>query len=149
MIRLEVPLQHRTLRTTGDTVLWADLILSLKTYRGAWEETPFRVDSGTEMTTMPAFRARKLDLPIPKQPTPGLMLYGQDVRPGLLRARVLGMDSTEFVFPCYFLGDPNVAPQTQALNLLGLTGVINQIRLIFDGTTSVQAPWGVLVVEKR
>ena len=30
-----------------------------------------------------------------------------------------------------------------------LTGVINQIRLIFDGTTSVQAPWGVLVVEKR
>ena len=35
MSRLEVPLQHRTLRTTGDTVLWADLILSLKTNRGA------------------------------------------------------------------------------------------------------------------
>jgi len=48
-----------------------------------------------------------------------------------------------------FLGDPNLPPHTQALNLLGLTGVINQIRLSFDGTTSVQAPWGVLVVEKR
>ncbi len=149
MSRLEVPLQYRTLRTTGDTVLWADLILSLKTNLGAWEEIPFRVDSGTEMTTMPAFEARKLDLPIPKHPVPGLILYGQRVRSGLLRARVVGMDGTEFVFPCYFLGDPNLPPHTQTLNLLGLTGVINQIRLIFDGTTSVQTPWGVLVVEKR
>jgi hypothetical protein len=50
---------------------------------------------------------------------------------------------------CCFLGDQNVPPPARARNLLGLTGVINQIRLIFDGTTSVQAPWGVLVVEKR
>jgi len=80
--------------------------------------------------------ARKLDLPIPKHPVPGLFLYGQEVRSGLLRARVVGMHPTEFVFPCYFLGDPNLTPHTQALNLLGLTGVINQIRLIFDGATS-------------
>jgi len=149
MSRLEVPLRYRTLQATGDTVLWADLILSLKTNRGVWKEIPFRVDSGTEMTTMVAFEARKLDLPIPKHPVPGLVLYGQEVRSGLLRARVVGMDPTEFVFPCYFHGDPSVPSHTQALNLLGLTGVINQIRLIFDGTTSVQAPWGVLVVEKR
>jgi hypothetical protein len=32
---------------------------------------------------------------------------------------------------------------------LGLTGVINQIRLTFDGTTSLVAPSGILVVEKR
>ncbi len=149
MSRLEVPLGYRTLRTTGDSVLWADLVLSLKTNRGAWEEVPFRVDSGTELTTMPAFEARKLDLPIPKKPVSKLLLYGQEVRSGLLRARVVGMDLTEFVFPCYLVGDPDVLPPTQARNLLGLTGVINQIRLIFDGTTSVQAPWGVLVVEKK
>jgi hypothetical protein len=58
MSRLEVPLRHRTLRATGDTVLWADLVLSLKTNRGVWKQIPFRVDSGTEMTTMPAFEAR-------------------------------------------------------------------------------------------
>ena len=34
-----------------------------------------------------------------------------------------------------------------AKNLLGLTGVIDQIRLIFDGTKSLSAPNGVLVVE--
>ena len=66
MSRLEVPLKYRTLRATGDTVLWADLMLSLKTNQGAWKDIPFRVDPGTEMTTMPAFEARKLDLPIPK-----------------------------------------------------------------------------------
>jgi hypothetical protein len=149
MSRLEVPLQQRTLRATGDTVLRADLILSLKTNRGAWEEILFRVDSGTEMTTMPAYDAKSLDLPIPKKPVSNLVLYGQEVRSGLLRARVVGMDPTEFVFPCYFIGDPNVRPPAQAWNLLGLTGVISQIRLIFDSATSAQAPWGVLVVEKR
>jgi hypothetical protein len=50
---------------------------------------------------------------------------------------------------CYFLGDASLPPPAQARNLLGLTGVINQIRLRFDGTTSVPAPWGVLVVDKR
>jgi hypothetical protein len=148
MSRLEVPLQQRTLRATGDTVLWADLVLSLKTNRGAWEEIPFRVDSGTEMTTMPAYDAKSLDLPIPKKPVSNLIFYGHAVRSGLLRARVVGMDLTEFVFPCYFIGDPDLVPPTQARNLLGLTGVINQICLTFDGRSSVRSPRGVLVVEK-
>ena len=149
MSRLEVPLKYRTLRVTGDTVLWARLMLSLKTNQGAWKDIPFRVDPGTEMTTMPAFEARKLDLAIPKHPVSRLVLHGQEVRSGLLRARVVGMDLTEFIFPCYFVGDPNIPPPAQAWNLLGLTGVINQIRLCFDGTTSALAPWGILVVEKR
>ncbi len=148
MSRLEVPLQQRTLRATGDTVLWADLVLSLKTSRGAWEELPFRVDSGTEMTTMPAYDAKSLDLPIPRKPESRLVLYSQEVRSGLLRARVVGLDPTEFVFPCYFVGDPNVPPPAQAWNLLGLTGVINPICLTFDGRSSVRSPHGMLVVEK-
>ena len=85
MSRLEVPLQQRTLRATRDTVIWADLVLSFKTNRGAWEEVPFRVDSGTEMTTMPAYDAKSLDLPIPTKPVSNLLLYGQEVRSGLLR----------------------------------------------------------------
>ncbi len=100
------------------------------------------------MTTMPAYDAKSLDLPIPKKPVSRLVLYGQEVRSGLLRARVVGMDPTEFVFPCYFLGDPDVPPPAQARNLLGLTGVINQICLTFDGRSSVRSPRGVLVVEK-
>ena len=74
------------LQATGDTVLWADLFLSLKTNRGIWKQFRFRVDPGTEMTTLPAYDAKSLDLPIPKKPVSNLVLYGQEVRSGLLRA---------------------------------------------------------------
>ena len=57
---------------------------------------------------MPADDAKNLDLPIPKRPVRGLTFHGQEVRRGLLRARIVGLDATEYVFPCYFLGDPNV-----------------------------------------
>ena len=92
------------------------------------------------MTTIPAFAVRKLHLPIPKNPVSRLFLNGQEVRPSFLRARIVGLDPTEFVFPCYFLGDPNVPSPPQARNLLGLTGVVNQICLTFDGRSSVRFP---------
>ena len=148
MSRLEVPLAYRKLQTTGDIVVRAELVLTIRTGRGAWEPFPFLVDSGTEMTTMPAGEARHEDLPIPKRSVPGLTFDGLEVRSGLLRAQIPGLDATEYIFPCYFLGDPNARP-ARPRNLLGLTGVINQIRLSFDGATSPVAPSGVLVVEKR
>jgi hypothetical protein len=79
---------------------------------------------------------------------PRLVLYGQEVSSGQLRARVVEMDPTGFVFPCYFVGDPNVPPPDQAWNLLGLTGVINQICLTFDRRSSVRSPHDMLAVEK-
>src|SRR5438128_6774888 len=101
MSRLEVPLVSRTLRTTGDAVLHAKLVLAIKTDRGAWELVPFVVDPGTEMTTMPAGEAKNRNLPMPRQPVAGLNFQGLEVRSGLLRARIPGMDATEYVFPCY------------------------------------------------
>ena len=148
MSRLEVPLAYRKLQTTGDIVVHAELTLAIKTDRGAWEPITFLVDSGTEMTTMPAEDAKDQYLPMPKRPVSGLTFQGLEVRSGLLRVRIPGMDATEYVFPCYFLGDPGLAP-ARARNLLGLTGVINQIRFTFDGTTSLVAPSGILVVETR
>lgn len=147
MPRLEVPLRGRTLQSTGDEVLHAVLDLEVKTERGTWVIVRFRVDPGTEMTTMPAQVARDLHLPIPRHPVRGLSFRGQQVRRGLLRARIPGLDANEYVFPCYFLGDPYV-PLADPRNLLGLTGVIDQVRLIFDGTRSISAPYGILVVEK-
>jgi hypothetical protein len=107
------------------------------------------VDPGTEMTTMAAGEAKKWQLPIPKRPVKGLTLLGQDVRSGLLRVRIPGMDLTEYVFPCYFLGDPDTPPPATSKNLLGLSGVIDQIRLTFDGGALPGAPFGILIVEKR
>jgi hypothetical protein len=148
MSRLEVPLISRTLKATGDDVLRAELNLELKTNQGTWQAVNFLVDPGTEMTTMPACDAKNLDLPIPRRPIRGLSFQGQEVRPGLVRARIVGMDASEYIFPCYFVGDPDV-PVAKSTNLLGLTGVINQVRLTFDGLISPQALHGILVVEKR
>jgi hypothetical protein len=148
MTRLEVPLLSRTLQSTGDDVVRAELDLELETNQVTWETVTFRVDPGTEMTTMPAEKAKDLDLPLPKQPVIGLNMRSQEVRSGLLRARIVGMDPTEYVFPCYFLGDPN-GPAVNPQHLLGLTGVINQVRFTFDGATSLVARYGVLIVEKR
>jgi hypothetical protein len=148
MSRLERPLTYRKLQTTGDVVLRADLRLDLKTHHGTWATVHFVVDSGTEMTTMLAVDAMNRGLPIPRRPVPGLFLQGLEVRRGLLRTRIVGMDATEYRFPCYFLGDP-MTPGAKPRNLLGLTGVIDQVRFTFDGATSVPAPYGILVVEKR
>jgi hypothetical protein len=150
MARLEVPLRDRTLWTTGDVLLWAELILLLRTQQQTWKPFIFRVDSGTEMTTMPAFRAKLRDLPFPRQAVPGVALKGQQLRAGYIRAQVLGLDRTEFVFPCYFLGDPDAPPPPRApFNLLALSGVVDKIRLAFDGKPKLGAPNGILVVEKQ
>lgn len=146
MPRLEIPIARRILKATGDKVLHAELDLELRTNQNTWKRLPFRFDSGTEMTTMPADEARKMDLPMPRRPVRGLTFRGQEVRPGLLRPRIVGLDFTEYTFPCYFLGDPSITLPAPAF-LLGLTGVINQIRLILDGSYTLAAPDGRLIVE--
>ena len=146
MAQIEIPLINRILHTTGDKVLQARLILEVRNNRGLWVPFEFVVDPGTEMTTMSAEDARRRDLPIPKQPVRGLALRSQEVRRGLLRVRIPGLSATEYEFPCYFLGDPNI-PTTDPKNLLGLTGVIDHIRIIFDGTRSLSAPYGLLILE--
>lgn len=154
MSRLQIPLRYRALATTGDIGLRADLKLMVKTRQGIWQRATFRVDSGTEMTTMPSARAKALDLPFPTQAVPGLVLGAQEVCAGYLRAQVVGMAGTEYVFPCYFLGDPNapVHPSPGAplpRYLLGLSGVINQLRISFDGDPGPWAKYGYLIVEKK
>src|SRR4051794_6629579 len=109
MSRVEVPILGKTLRATGDTLLRVELVLLLRDQQSLWKPVLFRIGSGTEMTTMSAAAARSLDLPLPRPPIriPPITPGNQEVRAGLLRARVSGMDATEYVFPCYFLGDPD------------------------------------------
>jgi hypothetical protein len=153
MTRLEVPLIGRRIVATGDIVLRAELDLLLRDQQGALRPVTFRVDSATDMSTMPAWLARQFNLPLPKDRVPNLVhTSGLTVRNGVLRARVAGMNPIEYPFPCYFLGDPDVLPdpsQSPILfrSLLGLTGVVDKIRLLFDGRPSASARFGLLVVE--
>jgi len=74
MSRLERPLVHRRLQTTGDVLVHAELNLAIKNDRGIWKSILFVVDPGTEMTTMPANEAKTKQLPIPRRPVKGLTL---------------------------------------------------------------------------
>jgi len=74
------------------------------------------------------------------------------IRPGYLRVLVVGMDATEYVLPCFFLGDPT-APAGRAANaprkLLGLSGVLDKLRISFDGAPTPYAPHGLLTVQRQ
>src|SRR3954447_12218056 len=149
MARLEIPLIGRKIAATGDIVLRAELDLLLRARDDTLRSVTFRVDTATDMSTMPAWLARQFDLPLPKDRVPNLThASGLAVRNGLLRARAAGMDPAEYSFPCYFLGDPDMVPdpsQSPVLfrSLLGLTGVVDKIRLLLDGRPSAGARHGM------
>jgi hypothetical protein len=156
MSRLQVPILGRTVQATGETVLRAELELLLRDLAGNWQLATFRADSASEMTTMSATEAKRLALPYPLQPVLGLAHHptGLEVRSGYLRARVVGVDATEYAFPYYFPGDPTApAPARPGrplpANLLGLTGVIDQLRISYDGDAAPGAPYGLMTVEKK
>ena len=155
MSRLERPLLAKTIALTGDLALRAELTLRIKTNSQSWEPVNFLVDPGTEMSTLPAARAKQLGIPFPQKPVPRLGITGKsaEVRAGLIRARVDGMDPTEYIFPCYFIGDPDAPfdpnpPPRFPRSLLGLSGVVDKIRILFDGTPTATAPHGLMVIEK-
>jgi hypothetical protein len=89
--------------------LRAEIDLLLKDHQGNWHAKTFRVDSASDMTTMPAFDARRLNLPVPINATPlRHEQTGLEIRSGYLRCQVIGMDQTEYSFPCFVLGDPAI-----------------------------------------
>src|SRR5439155_4767986 len=157
MSRLQIALKHRMLYASDDVVLRAELALLLKDGSGNWQPQLFRVDPGTEMSTMPAYDAHLLNLPMPLHPVLGAIhrQSGLEFRSGYFRARVVGMDQTEYVFPCFFLGDPLAPPNPKVAiaalprNLFGLSGVIDKLRIVFDDDPGPGAPYGHLIVEKK
>jgi hypothetical protein len=135
--------------------LWTDLDLRLRDGGGGWHNGTFRVDSATDLTTMPAYQAKQLALSMPRDAATGIthIQTGLEIRYGYLRFRIAGMDATEYVVPCFFLGDPN-APSTGPQgklprNLLQPLALLKQLRFTMDHDPASNAPHGVLIVEKK
>ena len=72
MSRLEVPVQAKVLWTTGDVRLWVDVGLRLRDGGGGWHDEILRVDTATDLTTMPAYDAKQFGLPIPRDAAAGI-----------------------------------------------------------------------------
>jgi hypothetical protein len=156
MSRLQTPLRHHILWGTGDLILRAYLDLLLKDGQGNWHPKIFRVDSASDMTTLPAYDAKQMGLALPRHPSPIIhQQTGLEVRSGHIRCLVVGLDPTEYAFPCFFLGDPDAPPDPRAPSatlpryLLGLSGVVDKVRWTFDASPAgPHAPHGYLTVEK-
>src|SRR5947209_3663005 len=134
MSRLEIPIEGKVLWSTGDVRLWVDLPVHLKDRFGAWRPEMLRVDSATDVTTFPAHDATRLALPMPVHAALGAthQQTGLAIRSGYLRFQIVGMDATEYVTSCMFLGDLHRAPvgpvATLPRKLLQPLALLDQLR---------------------
>jgi hypothetical protein len=155
MSRLAIPVTRQVLYTTGDVLLRAIVSLSLKDSGGGFSQQQFRIDSATDVTTFPAFEARRLGLPMPvaasairHDPT------GLEVRSGLLRFRIDGMDASEYVVSCFFLGDPSVVPNpalpaSLPRALLQPLALLDHLKFTMEKDPTSAAIYGEVIIEKK
>lgn len=156
MSRISIPITGQILWSTGDVRLRADLELLLKDSSGNFSPESFRFDSGTEIITFPAYRAKFLGLPMPTNASPGVthVQTGLEVRSGVLRFQIVGMDQTEYAAPCLFLGDTTVSPipssfATSPRKLLQPFALLDHLRFVIEKDPATGSLYGDLVVEKK
>jgi hypothetical protein len=155
MSRLVVPVSRKTLWSTGDILRWVEVTLLLKDNIGAWQPDLFRIDSASEMTTFPAYDAKQLSLPMPQKAAAGAVhsQTGLEIRSGFLQFQIVGMDQTEYVTPCLFLGDPNTPAigqrATLPRKLLQPLALLDQLRFTMDRDPRAGTLDGELLIEKK
>jgi hypothetical protein len=155
MSRLAIPVSHQTLYATGDVKLWVSVTLALRDGAGIFVNHTFGVDSGTEITTFPAFQAKQLGLYVPAHPAAVRHEQtGLEVRSGMLVFRIDGMDQTLYAVSCLLLGDPNVrsspnAPKgTLPRNLLQPLALLEKLNFSTKKEPG-GPPYGELIIEKK
>jgi hypothetical protein len=155
MSRLVIPVVGQILFSTGDVKHWVVVDLLLRDSSGSWYQDTFLVDSGTEVTTYPAYDARQYHLPMPQQATAGAAhrQTGLEVRSGFLRFRIDGMDQTEYALGVLFLGDPATPPDpaktaTMPRKLLQPLALLDRLRFTAGKDPALGNPYGELVIEK-
>jgi hypothetical protein len=155
MSRIEIPVRYQTLWATGDVRLWVEIVLLLKDAAGAFLSVRFHVDTASEITIFPAYRARSLGLPMPALPAQGVshLQTGLEMRSGYLRFRVAGMDLTEYAVPCLFLGDPDTLPAgpvaRRPRKLLQPLALVDHLRFSTEKDPASTAIYGYMAVEKK
>jgi hypothetical protein len=116
------------------------------------------VDSATAITSMSAVSAAELLIPFPRT-TINLSVRtaaGRDrqVRhPGYITVRIPGMEGREFRWPCHFVQQhwpsPGATQGKRSVHaLLGLAGVLDDLRILLDGSYAFDAPHGCVILEE-
>jgi hypothetical protein len=147
--RVRIPLSVRSIKT-GARLIQARVSLLLQSSEPGLVPVDFIVDPGCGISTMPRLVAEENGIPIPPRNTiKGIRVRSstgssvQRVRLGKIGVRVPGLSSRVCYWNCHFVEPPH-APY---MSLLGLDGVLNDLRLTFDGTYSMENPYGQLIIE--
>jgi hypothetical protein len=79
---------------------------------------------------------------------------GLEMRSGMLRFRIDGMDATEYAVPVMFLGDPSTIPDpmqpaTRPRKLLQALHLLDQLRFIAEKDPLSGSLYGDWIIEKR
>ena len=155
MSRLAIPVIGKHLHITGDVLLRTYVVLALKDNMGNFVNRRFQIDTATDVTTFPAFNARQLGLPMPINPSPVRHNpTGLEVRSGILRFCVDGMDQTEYVVACFFLGNPSVVPNPALpfclpRALLQPLALLDYLKFTMEKDPTSAAIYGEVIVEKK
>jgi hypothetical protein len=134
---------------SGITAVKGIIPLLVRNRLNHFDSIDFLVDSGANVTTIAVTDARNARIPFPAQSINLTVRTAagnlrQRVHPGTLSVRVAAFPSRQFLWPCHFVEHSGAGPRA----VLGLAGVLRDLRLIFDGTYSLEAPHGWLVLEE-
>jgi aspartyl protease len=135
--------------STGFTALNAEVELLVRTMSRQFAAVGFQVDTGTNISTISVAGAEALENRLPAKAVllqvrtaAGKVL--RRVYPGRVSVRVPGLERREFTWPCHFVDHHGKSPTP----LLGLAGVLNDLRILFDGTFALEAPHGWVILEE-
>jgi hypothetical protein len=155
MSRLAITVSSVPFYATGDVNLWVEGTLALRDGAGNFVNNKFFVDSGTEITTFPAYEAKQLGLHVPTNPAAVRHEQtGLEVLSGMLVFRIDGMDQTLYAVSCLLLGDPNVRPSPNAprgslpRNLLQPLALLEKLNFSTQKNPGGPA-YGELIIEKK
>jgi hypothetical protein len=123
----------------------------VRTGQGDFAPLRFLVDSGSSLTTIAVSRANTLGLIVPEKVVALKVQTGagrveQRRHPGRITVRLPGLPGRQFFWPCHFVEDTGSSPPISALSL---TGVIDDLRITFDGSYSLEARYGWMLLEPR
>jgi hypothetical protein len=147
--KMRVALQQYRVAGLDKPLVRPVLPLLVGTRSSAFRAVEFIVDTGAGITTIAVVEAAGLHLSVPTKKAAYVVHTAtgrakQIRRPGRLCAKIPGLGERVFDWPCHFVEHEASAPKA----VLGLAGVLDDLRITLDGTYALEAPYGWLILEE-
>jgi hypothetical protein len=147
---IRVPLEMYRVRGISFPLVRAVIPLAIRTGPRQFREIPFVVDSGAAVTTLPTTKAVELGIPVPRRAVEitvetAVRQVRQLRRPSRIQVKLPGLEASVYDWPCHFVEPQGTPPRA----VLGLAGVLDDLRITFDGSYSLEARYGWMLLESR